>query len=197
MVILFYYHMFWGVGSGEAWSELLKVDSASESINISEMDTFFLSEMWSRCLDPFSSVSQVPTLTDLKKKKKNHQPNTLQRQTETKQAVLEIKLIEMWDHGSLFVWPKGALHPFWSESGIQSCESGDSKTCGIRFWGSAVCTCLIAGGLPPNHFRLHQQQLWERCTYILLESGFRHLNFNTSDLMERERGADEANFPRR
>ena len=22
-----------------------------------------------------------------------------------------------------FVWPKGALHPFWGESGIQTCES--------------------------------------------------------------------------
>lgn len=53
--------------------------------------------------------------------------------------------------------------------------------------GSAVCTCAAACSLPPTHFRFHQQLLQEGAL-TFTQSGLGHLNFNTSDLMERKRG---------
>ena len=37
-----------------------------------------------------------------------------------------------------FVWPKGALHPFWRESGVQTCESEIQR----RVAFASVLCCL-------------------------------------------------------
>lgn len=55
-----------------------------------------------------------------------------------------------------FAEPKEAPAHFQGERETQSPET----------WGAAMCTCATARGLPPTHFRFHQQLLWEKCTYI-------------------------------
>ena len=104
--------------------------------------------------------------------------------------------------GACFVWPKGALHPFWSESGIQSCESGiQSCESGIQsVWHSLLRLCCLhlsdSQWLATKPLQTPSAATLREVYLHLLEVGLGtwisiHL------IWWKERGADEANFPRR